>query len=318
MKKNISVYLLTIVFCSSIYATNFTWNAAGGGAWTTAGNWTPGGGPPDANADEAIFDNTVAIAGDVTVGSTFTVRQIHIDSSPAYTIADSGSGILRMRCLDTQSPQINITNVNGDGAHNIDVELQLFQTAGSNDFEILQGSTGTLDISGQITTDGSDIIFEIVKSGAGTLSLSGTANNDPAIAGDCNINAGTLELNKSSSAFAIARNPTFGISFDVNIASGATVQLIQSEQIQPNTGMNISGLFDLNGLDQTFTTNITVETTGSITTGAGTLSIDGATLRLNGTSSITGNLEYTDSGVSNALQKVSGGGTCTQGNCMKK
>jgi T5SS/PEP-CTERM-associated repeat protein len=53
------LWSLVVVFGtmqSAAYGTDFTWNAAGGGIFETAGNWSPAGGPPNNGTDTALFD----------------------------------------------------------------------------------------------------------------------------------------------------------------------------------------------------------------------------------------------------------------------
>ncbi len=67
------VLVACLRFLPSALATDFTWLPPAGGNFSTAGNWTPAGGPPDDTSDKAIFGPaatyTVLFSNDVTNAS---------------------------------------------------------------------------------------------------------------------------------------------------------------------------------------------------------------------------------------------------------
>jgi len=67
--------LLAVVLAAATpaFATDYTWNAAGGGDFGAAANWTPAGGPPVVG-DVAIFDNEAT--GTITLAADRSVNQL--------------------------------------------------------------------------------------------------------------------------------------------------------------------------------------------------------------------------------------------------
>jgi autotransporter-associated beta strand protein len=153
----------------------------------------------------------------------------------------------------------------------------------------------TTTISANIV-DNAGGAMDLVKSGAGTLVLSGTTANT--YTGITRVNEGTLRLNKTAGVDAIAGNVIIGDG-----AGTDTLQLSAANQISnaSTVTVNRSGVFDLNGNNETISALImeggtTAATTGRVQTGAGTLTLGGdVTLNTNAQSlvsaTIAGNLD---------------------------
>ena len=144
-----------------------------------------------------------------------------------------------------QSP--TLTLLFGDAAGTVTVSGGVNAAAGmtfSTDGYTLTDSTITLSgsnaASNAITTAtsvGATIASQLAgsggmtKAGAGTLTLGGSAAN--ILTGTTTVSAGTLQLNKSASTTAIAGN--------LEVANGATLLISQSEQVNNNASVTLSG-----------------------------------------------------------------------------
>ena len=74
---------------STLDAQIFDWNLNGNGNWSVAGNWTPGGGPPNAIDDTANFGTVITANRNVTVDINVTVGQMdffHDTANREYNI----------------------------------------------------------------------------------------------------------------------------------------------------------------------------------------------------------------------------------------
>ncbi len=153
-------------------------------------------------------------------------------------------------------------------------------------FNIADGSNSTdLEISGVISGTGS-----ITKStGAGTLEYSGNLPNT--YTGLTTINAGELLLNKPSDIMAIAGNCVMN--------AGGTLTLSASNPFATTSQLTISGgSVSLAGNNTTI--NVLNFTSGSLSQGGATLTINGNTNPLTmGSTTITGNIAFTGTGAIN-------------------
>jgi fibronectin-binding autotransporter adhesin len=143
-------------------------------------------------------------------------------------------------------------------------------------FTIADGApTVDMDISAVLSSG------SLAKEGAGTLRLSGAAANT--YTGLTTVSDGTLLLGKAFDILAVAG--------DLTVSSAGTVRLEADQQIADTAAVAISGgTLDLNGRDETI--NSLTMTTGSVTTGAGTLTVSNAvtTNASATTAAVTGNL----------------------------
>jgi fibronectin-binding autotransporter adhesin len=146
----------------------------------------------------------------------------------------------------------------------------------------------SLDISGAISST-QLTVRPLAKAGAGTLRLSGAASNT--FRGSTTVIQGTLELNKSAGVLPFQEALIIGDN--VGGDNAAVVRLLQNEQIPRidsfNTAINTitinsSGVLDLNGFSDTVGNIVMVNGAtycADIATGAGTLTLDGASLTVN-------------------------------------
>lgn len=127
------------------------------------------------------------------------------------------------------------------------------------------GSSGDTVLSGAITTGSGTL----TKTGSGTLTLSGGSANT--YTGSTYVNAGTLQLNKSSGD-AIAGNVFVG----GETGGTNTLRLLASNQINDSSVVNIgsSGVFDLNGFNDTISGISSASTNSQVQLGSGRLTVD--------------------------------------------
>src|SRR5581483_3677638 len=67
------------------YSIEPTWNAIGGGTWSTSGNWLLGL-VPSTSTDNARFGNSITAPAAITVDGPKTVKDIKFDSAFKYTV----------------------------------------------------------------------------------------------------------------------------------------------------------------------------------------------------------------------------------------
>jgi fibronectin-binding autotransporter adhesin len=162
--------------------------------------------------------------------------------------------------------------------------LETFGTTGSfgHSITVNDGAIGDdLVISASIS-DGTGLASQsVTKLGLGTLQFTGTAANT--YTGATTVSEGTLELNKSSGVNAFAGSLSIGSGLlSGGGANSEVVRLLNNNQT-PSAMAPVSilstGLFDLNGYNDTIggvagTAALTM-TSGNITTGTGTLTLNG-------------------------------------------
>jgi autotransporter-associated beta strand protein len=211
-------------------------------------------------------------------------------SEADFSIAGTGTG--------TEGAIHNLSGSNTLGG-TVNVSSAASVTAASGTTLTL---TGALNVANNLTIGGAGNTVSsgqwygsagVIKTGAGTLTLTGSQAVN--ITGDLQINQGTVVLNRTAGI-----NTFTGGSIIVGDGTGTdTLQLGANQQIgdYKTITINSSGVFNLNGFNQTL--DAVNMTGGSITTGAGTLTLDTAapitTSASSSTATITGNLALTGS-----------------------
>jgi autotransporter-associated beta strand protein len=160
---------------------------------------------------------------------------------------------------------------------------------GSVSFSGSQVSAGTsaftVDTTADLTLGTKVVAGTFAQNGSGTTTLSGSTANQLA---SVNVNGGTLVLAKNAGTDAINAALTIGDG-----AGTDTVRLGAANQINNNVTVNLaaSGVLDLNGHSDTITG--LVFTGGTVTTGAGTLTLSSGSVVTNAataSANIAGNL----------------------------
>ena len=163
----------------------------------------------------------------------------------------------------------------------------------NGDISLLTFDSGSsLNVIGAIGGTGG-----FTQMGAGTVRLSGSTANT--YLGDIFVNEGLLELGKSSGV-ALANATSLTVGDGSGAAASAIVREIAAIQLgSVAITVNSDGLFDLNNYNDTVGNSLTLNGGGDVQTGTGTMTLmANPTISLNGSSSITGNLNV-------------GSGTCT-------
>lgn len=261
---------------------------------------------------------TLTISGEIKGPSTATLTKVGAGTlvlpgpntyEGATTIGSSSAtgGVLRvLRASALGSGEVTV-NSGGSGS-TLDIEgegLEINRSltlngAGFSGTGAIRNVTGnntwmgpmSLVSNSTIAVDGESLTFsaaigpssarDLTKIGAGTLKLSGSSSNT--YTGATIVNAGVLELAKSSGNDAIAGNLTVGDGTgDDRVILLSENQIIDDKAVT----LNSSGLLHLNGLNDTIGT-LTLNA-GSVTTGTGTLTL-GGNVTASGASSISGKL----------------------------
>ncbi|MBL8827337.1 MAG: autotransporter-associated beta strand repeat-containing protein, partial [Planctomycetaceae bacterium] len=217
-------------------------NSSLGGAGTAAGALGLG-----TDITQLIADSTTD--GTVSVATLRDGRGI-VTQNTLTTLRADDRGALRV---------LSGTSAWGTGSTSISIV---------NPAVIVVEDTATLDLNGTITFSGG-----LAKAGDGTLRLSGSANN--ANASSIVVNSGTVELNKSGSAVAVAGSLIVG---DMNGLAGQGSALIRmtgasNNQIANNQAVTINrdGRFDISGRNETMAALTMIDGVLNATTGAGVL-----------------------------------------------
>lgn len=161
----------------------------------------------------------------------------------------------------------------------------------------LGSNAGTLIINGQITDAANT--FGVTKVGPGTVQFAGGTDNE--IQGLTQVNAGTLQLNKTTDSFNFDGNLTIGDNLPNQPPApippdSALVQTLLSDQIRDGALVTINADGLLNLASNTETINTLVVNEGHLQTGATGVFTVGSSLSM-----IGGNIELGNAGVDRLL-----------------
>jgi autotransporter-associated beta strand protein len=156
-----------------------TWNASGGGSWSTATNWAVSS-IAQQSGEIANFVNSISAPATITVDAGWTVGTIDFNSTFAYTLATGTSGVLTLN-NGTSAAAINVAA--GNQAINAPISLVSSATV------TVSSASNMLAISGGISGAGG-----LTIAGSGTVSLSGLNSYLGATA----VNSGQLNIGSSS------------------------------------------------------------------------------------------------------------------------
>ena len=260
-----------------------------------------------------------AIPGDLVLGDSPSGNAVTATLSAADQIADTASvsitagGLLDLNGFDDTIKDLTLT---GSTAQTGAGTLGLTGTLTSTDAGIGASSvTGNLALPAVAivsVANGSDAVdltinatitgaaTSVAKNGAGTLQFAGTSANT--YAGETEVNAGVLELNKTA-----GQSATGG---DLTVADGATVKLLADNQLA-NTGLvTLTESSNLNLNNKNDTIGGLDLKGATVDSGTGTLTLNGnvSTLASSQSSVISGNLDLggADRTFSTANGSVSG------------
>jgi autotransporter-associated beta strand protein/T5SS/PEP-CTERM-associated repeat protein len=256
-----------------------------------------------ADAGLLILSNTVANGGfTLTVNGPGNITATNVISGTGALVKHD-AGILSLFATNTFSGgltihggTVRINNTNSLGATVAGVTLNaatihVLATFTNTRPFTLGAATSTFDVDPSQTYTLNGILSGtggLMKAGTGTLTLGGTTNNS--FTNLTIVNAGLLQLNKTAGLNAIGGSLTVG---DASGGAGADVaRLMTSNQIPDNATVSVlsSGLFDLNGFNETI--DALNMTGGSVTSGTGTLVLGG---------NVTGNADAATATISGNL-----------------
>ncbi len=250
-------------------ATTLIWNGGGAnGNWSSAANWFGAGTPT--NGDTVVFQGAAGLNNTNNIAN-LTLSQIQFRNGGfvlygnAFTLTNS---ILCTNTVGTNTVAANLTLATAD--------VQLVVSNGTSVSLFMSNS-----ISGSVG---------VVKSGTGNLYY--RANIANGYTGTTLIRSGLFIF------YSGAADAAFGGPLVIGDGSGtiAYAQMMLAGDNIPNTTpvtVNLGGTFDLNGFNETIGA-LTISG-GTVTTGTGTLTLNGnlTTLASGTSATITGNLAFT-------------------------
>jgi autotransporter-associated beta strand protein len=303
--RPVTLFASSLLFCGSAWAaTDFSWNNASQSTWSTAGNWTPGGGPPG-SGDNVVastqFGNILinvspTVANWTYASDTTTTQQIIgnvASSSPALTItgtlSKSGTGTLRFRDSSASTTlTVNIGQITATGG------VLEFGTAASTTNGLRSLTIGSASI-----TDTKVGINMLNSSGnlatvTNNLSLGGTA--ELSIAQVATTTSGILSVGSLSSTntTTIIQANSFtstATSIGTLVLNNSTGSTSYAGEIKTSAKVNVGNLMSVtkNGAGTQIFTGNNNTYNGTTTVNAGTLLINNASGSGTGTSTITVN-----------------------------
>lgn len=173
MKRTAILHIACLLITASMIPANaatYTWTNSSGGSFSTAGNWSPSGGPP-VSGDLGYFDAT-GTAATYTVSDigTISVGRLYSSAKDAVTLAGSGSSSLAVGwlmptdgtfTLDSGSTTVStVLYVGNSGTGNLVLQNSATLTVNS-------GVASNFRVAGNGTSSGNTLI---VKGGSQLLS----------------------------------------------------------------------------------------------------------------------------------------------------
>ena len=281
------IFVVSSIFQISLFAE--TWNIDAAGNWNTPANWSPATVPNGAD-ETATFGSIITAPRTITVDAALGVTTLNIDNNNAYTIASGTLTIFQI--FGTAPGIINITNINGNGAHAISSNLLL-----ASGVFITQNSTNPVTFSGVISSSLSDTVL---ISGTGTLVLSGANTFEGLVLSDIDTLSISADNNLgNASNFLTLSNSTLNTT--ATFSTDRSVSLVGTAEFDTNVGT-------------TFTVSATgaLFGTGGLTkSGTGTLLLSGVNTYTGASSITSGVLELSGSGTlgNTSSLAISGGGS---------
>jgi fibronectin-binding autotransporter adhesin len=222
-------------------------------------------------------------SGTVRAGSTTALGPA---ANASLTFGSGSTGKLQLFGFDTTVKDLNT---------NATVGTPIIEN-GTASLATLTVNTANTDTYAGVLQNGSAGTLALTKSGAGTLILGNGDANANTYSGVTTINGGELDLNKQAGTNAIAGNLTIGDGTGTD-----TVKLLAADQIANTSDVTInsSGVFNLNGNNETIDALNSSSATASILLGSGTLTVGAnneTSFAYAGTSSGTGGLTKAGTG----------------------
>lgn len=166
---------------SNTLAVDRSWLASGGGTFQTAGNWS--GGIVPTNADRAYFDIINSTFYSVNFTASATTDQLVVDDPAFFNV---GGG--QTYTVDNPSSAIDIGTNSADFAH-LYLLSGTIEALGATRLATAAGSAGNLTLS-----PGTNLLFtqmNVGDAGSGTASVFGTASGSSMVLGNAAAATGT-------------------------------------------------------------------------------------------------------------------------------
>ena len=194
---------------------DFTWVQDSFGEWITAGNWSPGSGPPGDPNGIGFANHTATFGGAITANKTVSTetavsaRSITFDNVNTYSIAGSGS----VNLIAPTAAGLSTAITGMQGTHQFQAAVNLHTDTTVN---IASDSTlifnNALDLNNNVLTKtgtGELAIRNDFLTSGGTLNCAeGTCSGSGTISGDVNNNGGTISPGNSSGGQSVIPEPT--------------------------------------------------------------------------------------------------------------
>lgn len=267
MRNFLAIALLSLAASSTtLFAA--TWNLNANGNWNVNANWTAPAIFPNSTDAVAIFGNVITANRNVTLGQDITVGTINFDDNNRYTITAAAGDMLSFMA-SSGNATINITDINGDGAHRILNDMVFNSSVAIN-----HNSTSIFTLSGAISGSGG-----LTKNGTGTTDLDNALNN---YTGTTTVNAGVLDYITAGSIVggntAIINGGSLAIDASMSVADALNFTINSPGTLNQGTSNTITAVTLQGDGNVVLTTTTTaaslfeLEGTGASTTFSGTIS----------------------------------------------
>ena len=273
MKKSIhrvtirALTLFTLGYCiiPQLQGQVFDWNVNSNGNWSVAGNWTPGGGPPNAIDDTANFGTIITGNRTITVDTNVIVGQMdffHDTGNREYNIVGTNT-----ITFDVSSGNASLT-VDMQDRSRIAAPIVL-----NDDLDYFNANTENFRIQGNVSGTGG-----ITQQG-GRLTFQNSGVNS--YTGDTVMEDGQLRLARTSANGSIGGDLTIGDG--VGAAGSALVDYgNNNDQIADTSAVTIlsDGLLDFTDENETIGSLSSSSTAAQVFLGgaaAGVLTVGDAT-----------------------------------------
>ncbi len=264
-----------VLFVSTAHAQTWDGGGVAGGStnWNNAANWNPDGVPVSNGTANIFMVGAIDVAN--TVDINFDIGSLTFNSTAgAFIISGSGGSTLTIRSGGVVNNDVDTQTLN------VPIILDATQVWNAVSGVIALGASGSLNIgANQLTLNGNNGFNfaapisgtgTMNKSGTGTATFSGTTANT--FTGTTNVNAGTLQLNKSANVNAISGPLVVGDGSGTD-----RVNIVAAEQIADSVSVTVNS-------GAILTVDHVTETIGPLTLDGGTVAITSSgTLKLTST-----------------------------------
>ena len=292
------------VISGQVLAGSDLWQGSGGGAWLTAGNWSPAG-PPTNLTDEAVFTNTLPaniITGcNLNTQPFLAIGRIVIDASDtANRFLTNSSG--------SKNGNLVIAGIGGILLSNASTSATLFITNGTGASSILNLSLTNSGEMKVVNPGASIIIGSVIAETNSSCSITKTGNGLLEFYNSANTFSGSLTVNGGTLAFSALGS--LGTGSALNFGGGALQWLPgNTADISARTVMINSGdaVFNIGANNVTLANAIGNSGTGGLgKAGTGILTLSGVNT-YTGTTTITNNVVVINGSVAGSVNVANTG-----------